>query len=70
MENRADDESLLNDPKRLLLDMAQEYSGAELLQMIVTRLSGLPRIALARIWLVLGPIAEMESISISRTAAM
>jgi transcriptional regulator with GAF, ATPase, and Fis domain len=51
MENRADDKSLLNDPKRLLLDMAQEYSGAELLQLIVTRLSRLPRIALARIWL-------------------
>jgi transcriptional regulator with GAF, ATPase, and Fis domain len=43
MEDQAGDESLLYDPKRLLLGMAQEYSGVELLQMIATRLSRLPR---------------------------
>jgi transcriptional regulator with GAF, ATPase, and Fis domain len=51
MANQGGDESLIDDPKRLLLDMAQEYSGAELLRLIVTRLSRLPRVALARVWL-------------------
>src|SRR5436309_1019710 len=44
-------EPLYADPKRLLLDMAQEQSLSELLQLIVTRLSASPRIALVRIWL-------------------
>jgi hypothetical protein len=34
MEYQAGDQSLLDDPKRLLLDMAQEYSGVELLRLI------------------------------------
>jgi hypothetical protein len=51
MENQADDQSLLDDPKRSLLDMAQEYSGVELLRLIVMRLSRLPRVAIARVWL-------------------
>jgi transcriptional regulator with GAF, ATPase, and Fis domain len=44
-------EPLHADPKRLLLDMAQEQSLAELLQLIVKRLGESPRIALVRIWL-------------------
>src|SRR5207249_4498886 len=44
-------ERLCSDPKRLLLDMAQEQSLAELLKMIVTRLGDAPRVALVRIWL-------------------
>jgi transcriptional regulator with GAF, ATPase, and Fis domain len=44
-------ESLFSDPKRLLLDMAQEHGTSELLRLIVTRLSGSHRVALARIWL-------------------
>ncbi len=42
---------LLEDPKRLLLDMAQERSLSELLRLIVNRLSDSNRVALARIWL-------------------
>ena len=45
------DERLFSDPKRLLLDMAQEQSLAELLRLIVARASDSPRVALARIWL-------------------
>src|SRR4029077_1523407 len=45
------EEPLFSDPKRLLLDMAQEHAVPELLRLIVTRLSGSPRVALARIWL-------------------
>src|SRR2546421_8871465 len=44
-------EPLFSNPKRLLLDMAQEQSLAELLRMIVARLSDSHRIALVRIWL-------------------
>jgi transcriptional regulator with GAF, ATPase, and Fis domain len=44
-------EPLLSDPKRLLLDLAQAHSVSELLQLIVNRLSGSDRVALARIWL-------------------
>jgi len=44
-------EQLFSNPKRLLLDMAQEQSLAELLQLIVARLSDSPRVALVRIWL-------------------
>ena len=45
-------EPLFSNPKRLLLDMAQEQSLAELLKLIVARLSDSPRVALVRIWLV------------------
>lgn len=44
-------EALLVDPKGLLLEMAQQYSVAELLKLIVTRLTESQRGALARIWL-------------------
>jgi transcriptional regulator with GAF, ATPase, and Fis domain len=44
-------EPLFPNPKRLLLDMAQEQSLAALLQLIVARLSDSPRVALVRIWL-------------------
>lgn len=42
---------LLTNPKRLLLDLAQEHSVPRLLQLIVNRLSEEGRVALARIWL-------------------
>src|SRR5262245_40726157 len=42
---------LFADPKRLLLDMAQEQSLPELLRLIASRLGESPRIALIRIWL-------------------
>jgi transcriptional regulator with GAF, ATPase, and Fis domain len=45
------DETLLNDPKRLLLEMAQQQSVSELLKLIVARLTESRRVALARIWL-------------------
>ena len=44
-------EPLFSDPKRLLLDMAQEQSLPELLRLIASRLGESPRIALVRIWL-------------------
>lgn len=44
-------EPLLSDPKRLLLDLAQQQSVPALLQLIVTRLGETGRIALVRIWL-------------------
>ncbi|MES2790536.1 MAG: sigma 54-interacting transcriptional regulator [Planctomycetota bacterium] len=45
-------EPLLSDPKRLLLDLAQQQSVPALLQLIANRLSETGRIALVRIWLV------------------
>lgn len=45
-------EPLLSDPKRLLLDLAQQQTVPDLLQLIVTRLTETDRIALVRIWLV------------------
>jgi transcriptional regulator with GAF, ATPase, and Fis domain len=51
METTMGDQALFGDPKRLLLDMAQQHSVSELLRLVVTRLSGSHRIALARIWL-------------------
>ncbi|UUO07206.1 sigma 54-interacting transcriptional regulator [Blastopirellula sp. J2-11] len=42
---------LLDDPKRLLLDLALQHSVAELLKLIVERLSSSEQVALARIWL-------------------
>ncbi|MGL6094384.1 MAG: sigma 54-interacting transcriptional regulator [Fimbriiglobus sp.] len=42
---------LLADPKRLLLDLAQQHSVPAVLQLIVTRLSETDRVALVRIWL-------------------
>ena len=41
------------DPEGLLLDMAQERSLRRLLQLVVDRLTGSDRVALARIWLLL-----------------
>ena len=40
------------DPKRLLLDMAREHGLADLLRLVVDRLTASPRVALARVWLV------------------
>ena len=51
MSHNPGEEPLLSDPKRLLLDMAQEHALPELLRLIVARLSDSPRVALARIWL-------------------
>jgi len=45
-------EPLFTDPKRLLLDMAQQQSVSELLRLVVARVSDSRRVALARIWLV------------------
>jgi transcriptional regulator with GAF, ATPase, and Fis domain len=45
------DEPLFGDPKRLLLDMAQQHSVSDLLNLIVSRLTDSNRVALARIWL-------------------
>src|SRR5438445_3379532 len=42
---------LFADPKRLLLDMAQEQALPELLRLIASRLGDSPRVALVRIWL-------------------
>jgi transcriptional regulator with GAF, ATPase, and Fis domain len=42
---------LFVDPKRLLLDMAQQSSLDELLKLIVARISSSPPVALVRIWL-------------------
>lgn len=42
---------LLDDPKQLLLDMAQQRALPALLQLIVQRHAASPRVALARIWL-------------------
>jgi transcriptional regulator with GAF, ATPase, and Fis domain len=42
---------LFEDPKRLLLDMAQEQALPELLRLIANRLGDSPRVALVRIWL-------------------
>ncbi|TWT38993.1 sigma-54-dependent Fis family transcriptional regulator [Blastopirellula retiformator] len=43
---------LLEDPKRLLLDLALRHSVDEVLQLIVERMGGAEQVALARIWLV------------------
>ncbi|MCC9606125.1 sigma 54-interacting transcriptional regulator [Blastopirellula sp. JC732] len=42
---------MLDDPKRLLLDLALQHSVEEVLRLIVERLSGAEPVALARIWL-------------------
>ena len=42
---------LFDDPKKLLLDMAQVQSVPELLRLIVTRVANPEKVALARIWL-------------------
>src|SRR5262245_30641382 len=51
MADHRDSQPLFDDPKRLLLDMAQEQSLPELLHLIASRLGDSPRIALVRIWL-------------------
>jgi transcriptional regulator with GAF, ATPase, and Fis domain len=44
---------VFNDPKRLLLDMAEQRSMEALLALVVTRLADSPQVALSRIWLTL-----------------
>src|SRR5258708_6263317 len=51
MAEPRESDPLFADPKRLLLDMAQEQSLPELLRLIASRLGESPRIALVRIWL-------------------
>jgi len=51
MAEHRDSHPLFEDPKRLLLDMAQEQSLPELLRLIASRVGGWPRVALVRIWL-------------------
>ncbi len=46
-------EPLVPDPRQLLLDMAEQRSVAALLDLVVRRLAASPRIALARVWLLL-----------------
>ncbi len=46
------DDPLLVEPKRLLLDMAQEHQLPALLRLVVDRLAATSRVAMARIWLV------------------
>src|SRR5690349_13033394 len=43
------------DPKQLLLDMAEQRSVDTLLRLVVTRFSDSPKVALARVWLILPP---------------
>src|SRR5438105_4834371 len=51
MAEPRDPDPLFANPKRLLLDMAQEQSLTELLRLIASRLGESARIALIRIWL-------------------
>jgi len=51
MSDNRDSHPLFTDPKRLLLDMAQEQSLPELLRLIASRVGDSPRVALVRIWL-------------------
>jgi transcriptional regulator with GAF, ATPase, and Fis domain len=46
-------DSLVPDPRRLLLDMAEQRSVDSLLDLVATRLADSPRVALARVWLIL-----------------
>src|SRR5687767_9282918 len=46
-------EPLIADPRQLLLDMAGQQSVAALLDLVVRRLAESPRVALARVWLLL-----------------
>src|SRR4051812_44182760 len=46
-------EPLVTDPRQLLLDMAEQRSVAALLDLVVRRLAASPRVALARVWLLL-----------------
>jgi transcriptional regulator with GAF, ATPase, and Fis domain len=46
-------ESLVPDPRRLLLEMAEQRSVDALLALVVQRLADSPRVALARVWLLL-----------------
>ncbi|MBI1347804.1 GAF domain-containing protein [bacterium] len=52
MPTEKSQQPLLSDPKRLLLDLAQEHSVVELMRLITNRLSDSSRVALTRIWLV------------------
>src|SRR5262245_21313478 len=44
---------LFLDPKRRLRDMAREHALPEVLRLVVDRLAESPRVALARLWLIL-----------------
>lgn len=46
-------EPLIPDPRQLLLDMAEQRSVNALLELVVQRLAASPRVALARVWLML-----------------
>ena len=59
MANELSPDSVLSDPKRLLLDLAQVQSLPALLLLIVSRLTETSRVALARIWL-MQPISECD----------
>src|SRR5512134_1537811 len=69
MTSSAFTEPLLTDPKRLLLDLAQQQSATALLQLIVTRLSETGQIALVRIWLAqpTSTCAGCPSVDVCRT---
>jgi transcriptional regulator with GAF, ATPase, and Fis domain len=60
---------LLSDPKRLLLDLAQQQSVPALLQLVVTRLSESGGVALVRVWLaqVTSSCVGCPSIDVCRT---
>ncbi|HWA99564.1 MAG TPA: sigma 54-interacting transcriptional regulator [Pirellulales bacterium] len=62
-------EPLLSDPKRLLLDLAQQHSLSDLLQLIVSRLGDGNQIALVRIWMTqpTSSCSECPSIDVCRT---
>ena len=51
MAEHPNSEPLFADPKRLLLDLAQEQTLPELLRLIASRVGASPRVALVRIWL-------------------
>lgn len=51
MSDQFEGQPLFADPKRLLLDMAQQHSVPELLRLVVSRVGDSPRVALVRIWL-------------------
>ena len=52
MKDTREADGLLVDPRRLLLDMAQQRSASELLWLIVRRLCETSSVAMARIWLI------------------
>jgi transcriptional regulator with GAF, ATPase, and Fis domain len=49
---------LVDDPKRILLELAGQYQLADLLPLAVQRLAEGPSVALVRIWLILPPLVD------------